>query len=111
MLLLVEAAAGLESLHQDSHLLQLSEGQVGDDAQQALQDAGVGAHKGSVDLVQQHHQLVLIARQQQVTLGGGGEDDWDSAALALFVYSSPLEPRSAFISWINKLCYLSNPGG
>ena len=72
MLLLVEAAAGLESLHQDSHLLQLSEGQVGDDAQQALQDAGVGAHKGGVDLVQQHHQLVLIARQQQVTLGGGG---------------------------------------
>lgn len=51
------------------HLLVLSEGQVGDDAEKALQHAGVGAHKRSVDLVQQHHQLVLIARQEQVTLG------------------------------------------
>jgi len=71
VLLLVEAAAGLEALHQDAHLLQLAEGQVGYDAQQALQHAGVGAHKRRVDLVQQHHQLVLVPRQQQVTLGGG----------------------------------------
>ena len=68
MFVLVEAAAGFEALHQDAHLLQLSEGQVGDDAQEALQDTGVGAHKRGVDLVEEHHQLVLVSSKQQVTL-------------------------------------------
>lgn len=65
---LVKAATGFEAFHQDPHLLQFTEGQVWDDAQQTLQHAGVGTHKWGVDLIQQHDQLIFVSRQQQVTL-------------------------------------------
>lgn len=65
---LVKTAARLEAFHQDVHFLQFSKGEVGNDAKEALKNAGVGAYKSSVDLVQEHHQLVLITRQEQVTL-------------------------------------------
>lgn len=66
--LLVKAATWFEAFHQDPHLLQFTKGQIGNDAEETLQYAGVGAHKGGVDLVQQHHQLVFVSCQQQVTL-------------------------------------------
>lgn len=66
--ILIKVTVGLEALHQDLHLLHLPEGQVGDDAQQPLQHAQVRAHKGAVDLVQQHHQLVLVPREEEVAL-------------------------------------------
>lgn len=50
-LLLIKAAVWLEPLHQDLHLLHLSEGQVWDDAQQALKHTRVGPNEGAVDLV------------------------------------------------------------
>lgn len=65
---LVKATTGFESFHQDPHLLQFTEGQVRDDAQETLQHAGVGTHKRGVDLVQQHDQLVLVSCQEEITL-------------------------------------------
>lgn len=68
MAVLVKTAARLKALHQDVHFFQFSKREVGNDAEKALQYAGVGAYKSSVDLIQQHHQLVLITCQEQVTL-------------------------------------------
>lgn len=67
-LLLLEAAVWLEPLHQDLHLLHLSEGQVWDDTQQALQHTRVGSNEGAVDLVQEHHQLILVTCEEEVAL-------------------------------------------
>lgn len=68
MSVLVKTAAGLKAFNQNVHFLQFAKGQVRDDAQQPLQNAGVGAHKWRVDLIKEHHQLVLVACQEQVTL-------------------------------------------
>lgn len=67
-LVLIEATVWLEPFHQDLHLLHLSEGQVWDDTQQALEYTGVGANKGAIDLVQEHHQLILVTREEEVAL-------------------------------------------
>lgn len=74
-LLLIEAAVWLEPLHQDLHLLHLSEGQVWDDTQQTLQHAGIGTNEGAVDLVQEHHQLILVTCEEEVALQ---QRSWES---------------------------------
>lgn len=66
--ILIKDAVGFEPLHQDLHFLHLPEGQVWDDAKQALEHTRVGADKGAVDLVQEHHQLIFVTRQEEVAL-------------------------------------------
>lgn len=65
---LIKAAVRLEALHQDLHFFHLPEGEVWDDAQQALQHTRVGADKSAVDLVQEHHELIFITCQEEVAL-------------------------------------------
>lgn len=66
--ILIKVAVGLESINQNLHFLHFPEGQVRDDAQQALQDAEVGTDKSAVNLIEQHYQLIFVTGEKEVTL-------------------------------------------
>ena len=45
------------------HLGLFTKREEGDESHEGLEDAGVGAHEGAVDAVQQYHQLLFVAAQ------------------------------------------------